>query len=117
MLVEGDLEDQVKEELNQAELQNLVCQRDNAQIDEDDQAAHKIPASDDYYRKVLKDEFGHDDFREGQLKAVKVLLEQRRNVLVVLATGGGKSLCYQYASRFLPGLVLVVTPLISLMTD
>jgi len=36
---------------------------------------------------------------------------------VVLATGGGKSLCYQYISQFLPGLVLVVTPLISLMTD
>lgn len=35
----------------------------------------------------------------------------------MLATGGGKSLCYQFACRFLPGLVLVVTPLISLMTD
>jgi ATP-dependent DNA helicase RecQ len=37
--------------------------------------------------------------------------------MVVLATGGGKSLIYQYVSLFTPGLVLVVTPLISLMTD
>jgi ATP-dependent DNA helicase RecQ len=37
--------------------------------------------------------------------------------MVVLATGGGKSLIYQYVSLFLPGLVVVVTPLISLMTD
>jgi ATP-dependent DNA helicase RecQ len=37
--------------------------------------------------------------------------------LVVLATGGGKSLVYQYASMFQPGLILVITPLISLMTD
>lgn len=39
------------------------------------------------------------------------------NSLVVLATGGGKSLVYQYTTQFMPGLVLVVTPLISLMTD
>jgi superfamily II DNA helicase RecQ len=87
------------------------------QIDEDDKAAHEIPSDDSVYEKVLKEEFGHENFREGQLKAIKILLEEKRNTLVVLATGGGKSLCYQYASRFLPGLVLVVTPLISLMTD
>ena len=39
------------------------------------------------------------------------------NALVVLATGGGKSLVYQYSTQFMPGLVLVVTPLIALMTD
>jgi ATP-dependent DNA helicase RecQ len=39
------------------------------------------------------------------------------NTLVVLATGGGKSLIYQYMSMFVPGLILVITPLISLMTD
>lgn len=37
--------------------------------------------------------------------------------MVVLATGGGKSLCYQFVTQYLPGLILVVTPLISLMTD
>jgi ATP-dependent DNA helicase RecQ len=48
---------------------------------------------------------------------LKILLEKKDNALVVLATGGGKSLVYQYASMFLGGLVLIVTPLISLMTD
>lgn len=85
--------------------------------DLDDRAPHEIPDHDSGYEKVLQEEFGHQTFREGQLKAIKILLEEKRNALVVLATGGGKSLCYQYASRFLPGLVLVVTPLISLMTD
>lgn len=45
------------------------------------------------------------------------MLEEKRNVLVVLATGGGKSLVYQFTTLFMPGLVLVVTPLIALMTD
>jgi len=45
------------------------------------------------------------------------LLEKKQNALVVLATGGGKSLVYQYMSMFVPGLILVITPLISLMTD
>jgi superfamily II DNA helicase RecQ len=48
---------------------------------------------------------------------VKLIIEEKENALVVLATGGGKSLCYQYVTQFLPGLILVVTPLISLMTD
>lgn len=45
------------------------------------------------------------------------MLHEKENVLVVLATGGGKSLIYQYTTQFMTGLVLVVTPLISLMTD
>jgi superfamily II DNA helicase RecQ len=45
------------------------------------------------------------------------VLDEKKNVLVVLATGGGKSLIYQYLTQFMPGLVLVVTPLISLMAD
>jgi ATP-dependent DNA helicase RecQ len=48
---------------------------------------------------------------------LKILLEKKQNALVVLATGGGKSLVYQYDSMFQPGLILVITPLISLMTD
>ena len=83
----------------------------------DDSANYKVPESDDGYYTVLKERFGHEEFKEGQLKAVKLILEQKKNALVVLATGGGKSLCYQYVTQFLEGLVLVVTPLISLMTD
>ena len=66
---------------------------------------------------VLKERFGFDEFKDGQLDAIKLLLCQRKNTLVVLATGGGKSLVYQFVSLFLPGLIIIVTPLISLMTD
>lgn len=65
----------------------------------------------------MEERFGHKTFKEGQLEAIKILLERKQNALVVLATGGGKSLVYQYVSMFLPGLILLVTPLISLMTD
>ena len=51
------------------------------------------------------------------MEAIKIVLNQNSNALVVLATGGGKSLIYQFTSLFMPGLILVVTPLIALMTD
>ena len=63
-----------------------------------DKAAYHIPTSDEGYRKILKERFGHDDFKEGQLEAIKILLEEKKSSLVVLATGGGKSLIYQYVS-------------------
>ena len=77
----------------------------------------KLPDTDEGYSEILFKRFGHESFKEGQLEALKILLENRQNALVVLATGGGKSLVYQYASMFQQGLILVVTPLISLMTD
>ena len=76
-----------------------------------------MPDTDEGYQKILKERFGHDDFLPGQLEAIKILIHKRKNALVVLATGGGKSLIYQYAAQFMPGLILVVTPLIALMTD
>lgn len=88
-----------------------------SQEEDADGAAYPIPSEDSGYLDVLEKKFGHTSFLEGQLKAVKLILEQKMNALVVLATGGGKSLCYQYVTQFLPGLILVVTPLISLMTD
>lgn len=90
---------------------------DDSEGDPEDQALYKVPTDDAGYLKILKERFGHDSFKEGQLEAIKVLLEKKMNTLVVLATGGGKSLIYQYASLFVPGLVLIVTPLIALMND
>ena len=46
-----------------------------------------------------------------------MLVKKRSDALVVLATSAGKSLIYQYVTQFMPGLILVVTPLIALMTD
>ena len=67
-------------------------------------------------RAVLRERFGYPDFRPGQTKAVASVLEGR-DTLVVLPTGGGKSLCYQVPALMLPGLTVVVSPLISLMKD
>ena len=67
-------------------------------------------------RAALKDAFGYDDFRPGQAKAIESVLAGH-DTLVVLPTGGGKSVCYQVPALVLPGLTVVVSPLISLMKD
>ena len=67
-------------------------------------------------RAVLRDKFGFDGFRPGQERLVSSVLSGR-DTLGVLPTGGGKTLCYQLPAFMMPGLVLVVSPLISLMQD
>jgi ATP-dependent DNA helicase RecQ len=70
----------------------------------------------DEARAILRARFGFPDFRPGQERAVSSVLEGR-DTLVVLPTGGGKSVCYQVPAMVLPGLTVVVSPLISLMKD
>ena len=70
----------------------------------------------DAARGVLRARFGFPDFRPGQERAVASVLAGR-DTLVVLPTGGGKSICYQVPALVLPGLTVVVSPLISLMKD
>jgi len=65
---------------------------------------------------VLKDVFGFDGFRPGQEEAIDALLAGR-NVLAVMPTGSGKSLCYQVPALVLGGVTLVVSPLVALMQD
>ena len=67
-------------------------------------------------RTVLRDVFGFDHFRPGQLEVIEAVLEGR-DCIAVMPTGAGKSLTYQLPARILDGTVLVVSPLISLMKD
>lgn len=70
----------------------------------------------DAARAVLESRFGHSRFRVHQLKVLGPLLAGR-DVLAVLPTGAGKSLCYQVPALLGQGLALVISPLISLMQD
>ena len=67
-------------------------------------------------QEALRHYFGHSAFRPGQERLIDAVLDGR-DVLGVMPTGGGKSLCYQVPALLLPGVTLVVSPLISLMKD
>ncbi|KAH9708363.1 ATP-dependent DNA helicase q4 [Citrus sinensis] len=73
-------------------------------------------ASDENLGRLLRLVYGYDSFRDGQLEAVKMVLD-KKSTMLVLPTGAGKSLCYQIPAMILPGLTLVVCPLVALMID
>ena len=67
-------------------------------------------------KEALKAVFGYDSFRPGQESVINAVLEGR-DILAVMPTGAGKSLCYQVPAMLLSGITLVISPLISLMQD
>ena len=66
--------------------------------------------------EALKTYFGYDAFRGGQKEVIDALLSGR-DVMAVMPTGAGKSVCYQVPALLLPGITIVVSPLVSLMRD
>ncbi|QIA62145.1 ATP-dependent DNA helicase RecQ [Vibrio astriarenae] len=74
------------------------------------------PTYADSAQQVLEQVFGYQAFRDGQLTVIEAALEAKDS-LVIMPTGGGKSLCYQIPALVKDGLTLVISPLISLMKD
>ena len=81
-------------------------------------AANMTPCtpSMDAAREALSTYFGYEAFRQGQEVLIGAVLSGR-DALGIMPTGAGKSLCYQIPGIVLPGLALVVSPLVSLMKD
>lgn len=69
------------------------------------------------YESKLEEHFGFSSFRDGQLDVIKSIIEQKRDTFVLMSTGKGKSLCFQYPALYTGKMSLIISPLIALMTD
>lgn len=86
-------------------------------VEEEDNEDHSIPGPNAEQVICLKTYFGHSSFKPVQWKVIHSVLEERRDNVVVMATGYGKSLCFQYPPVYVGGIGIVISPLISLMED
>lgn len=124
----GDASRQVGKAEN---IKQIAIETDNYDIEDEDESdifasADFVPdtdCSDDVdppssdHLQVLRSYFGHTHFRPMQWKIIRSILEDRRDNCVIMATGYGKSLCYQYPPVFTGKTSVVISPLISLMED
>ncbi|XP_006834589.1 PREDICTED: Werner syndrome ATP-dependent helicase [Chrysochloris asiatica] len=85
--------------------------------EEDEECKYYIPEPSAKQVNCLKTYFGHSSFKPVQWKVIHSVLEERKDNVVVMATGYGKSLCFQYPPVYAGKIGLVISPLISLMED
>ncbi|XP_052091663.1 bifunctional 3'-5' exonuclease/ATP-dependent helicase WRN-like isoform X2 [Mytilus californianus] len=93
----------------------LELQVDEVEEDEDDDPQNQ--PQDGRFQNILKQYFGYSKFRPMQWKIINSVVNEKRDNCVIMATGYGKSLCYQYPSVYTGKTTVVVSPLISLMQD
>lgn len=94
---------------NQNDYLNVTDETDSNITDETEPGPEHI--------QCLKNSFGHNEFRNFQWKVIHSIIKDRRDNCCIMATGYGKSLCFQFPSVFSNGISLIVSPLISLMQD
>ncbi|XP_036911221.1 Werner syndrome ATP-dependent helicase isoform X2 [Sturnira hondurensis] len=113
--VEKNLDDSSKEDEDEDE----ADEDENEAIEEEEEENedHSIPGPNAEQIICLKSYFGHSRFKPVQWKVIHSVLEERRDNVVVMATGYGKSLCFQYPPVYAGGIGIVISPLISLMED
>ncbi|XP_037687240.1 Werner syndrome ATP-dependent helicase isoform X2 [Choloepus didactylus] len=92
---------------------------ENEAVEEEEEVTedHSLPGPNEKQMICLKTYFGHSSFKPVQWKVIHSVLEERRDNVVVMATGYGKSLCFQYPPVYVGSIGLVISPLISLMED
>ncbi|XP_078259913.1 bifunctional 3'-5' exonuclease/ATP-dependent helicase WRN isoform X2 [Rhinoraja longicauda] len=99
------------------ELFGLQDEEDERIEEEEEKWDTTIPEPNEKQIKCLKTYFGHSNFKPVQWNIIYSVLQERRDNLVVMATGYGKSLCYQFPAVYTGGVTIVISPLISLMED
>ncbi|KAI5614227.1 Werner syndrome ATP-dependent helicase [Silurus asotus] len=110
------LNDSIEKQPNEAE---ATAEDEDEVVEEDEEEgfdAH-LPEPTPEQIKCLKMYFGHHNFKPVQWKVIQSVLEQRRDNLVVMATGYGKSLCFQFPPVYCVNISVVISPLIALMED
>lgn len=95
------------------DMDDAVFQQIGSQVDKELEAVKPSAA----YVDCLQTNFGHGAFRPMQWDIIRSIIEDKRDNCVVMPTGYGKSLCFQFPAVFTKGITLVVSPLISLMQD
>lgn len=96
-------------------LRDLILKRKSEQLATRDWSLKTFPWSQKV-ENLLKDVFSIPEFRPFQLEAINATLS-KEDVILIMPTGGGKSLCYQLPALIDKGITLVVSPLVSLMED
>lgn len=97
------------------EFLKVLEELDNQNDSESGLALEPEPRSEHF--QCLQNVFGHSEFRPMQWKVIRSIIEDKRDNCCIMATGYGKSLCFQFPSVFTNGISLIVSPLISLMQD